>query len=123
MAESIKRKLSKIKQNVLEAVDDGGSSQHRGSVQKKVTALLSASSKSVIGQWPRAFRRDEATKTSNNDLISRGERHKKHQTRCRFGESFFFLNIKLNVYARKSLVKFLRVFKNSLKVNPPSKIL
>lgn len=71
MAESIKRKLSKIKLNVLEAVDDGGSSQNKSSVQKKVTA----GSKSVIGQWPWAFRREEATKASNNDLISRGERH------------------------------------------------
>lgn len=62
MAESIKRKLSKIKQNVLDAVDDGGS------VQKKVTALINAGSKSVKGPWHRGFNRDEDTKTSDKGL-------------------------------------------------------
>lgn len=54
-------------------MDDGGSSPQRSSVQKKVTALISAGSKGVRGRWPGAFKRDEDTKTSNNDLINRGE--------------------------------------------------
>lgn len=68
MAKSIKRKLSKIKQTVLDAVDDGGLSQHRSSVQEKVTALINASSKSAKGHWHRGAKRDEDTKTSDKGL-------------------------------------------------------
>lgn len=86
MAEGIKRKLRKIKRDVLDAVDDGGSSPQRSSVQKKVTALISAGSKGVRGRWPGAFKRDEDTKTSNNDLINRGEQQMLHLISCGFGD-------------------------------------
>lgn len=53
-------------------------------MQKKVTALINSSSKSIIGQLPKAVKRDGGTRASDKDLISRGEQ----QTVCRIFENF-----------------------------------